>query len=70
MGVRRLNVLDIFALNSHLSNTLVQNFKKWHGVVHETLLHIKHLAEISLLSLQRLISVLWDLLGMAEMLVL
>jgi hypothetical protein len=33
-------------------------------------MHIKHLAEISLLSLQRLIAVLWDLLGMAEMYVL
>jgi len=52
---------------SHSFNILLQNFKKWHGMMHETLMHIKHLAEISLLSLQRLIAVLWDLFGMAEM---
>lgn len=50
----------------HGSQTTERNFKKWQVVVHETLMHVKHLVELSLLSLQRLVAVLWDLCGLAE----
>ncbi|KAG9055773.1 hypothetical protein FS842_001229 [Serendipita sp. 407] len=56
------------SLVDHIQNgsqTTERNFKKWHGVVTDALAHIKHTIDLAILSLQRLIALLWDLYGLA-----
>ncbi|KAG8817409.1 hypothetical protein FRC17_011245 [Serendipita sp. 399] len=47
------------------SQTTERNFKKWQSIVTEALSHVKHVTELAILALQRLISLLWDLHGIA-----